>query len=466
MKLNPKNTVTRLLMAALLVMTFAACGKKTAPSGVSDAPETNKGEELQISDAEKKKVLAELGVEEPSGGELDPAKRMSEAEKAEAKKRLEARKVQRGDQPPEAGKPAEAAKPAEAPKKAPPPPPTPVAPGKALSGDARQASRACKQCEFYLTENDLNLALQKADAFVQQYPNTAESYLAKAIVLRRQKKLEDAELEVRRALGFDKDHEWAVVYLALLLRDQGRLKPAVWTLEDYRTRYPNSLPTLYSLGILYEIYAGFKAKALVTYVDYLKRGGTKQKEVNIWIDALSIALGVERPETPGMDKPVPPAEPPPAETPPAAPPAGAAGTPPPAPATAPAVPAPAAKPADAAKPAATAPAAPAPAAKPADAPKPAATAPAAPAPAAKPADAAKPAATAPAAPAPAAKQADAAKPAATAPAPAPAAKPVEAPKPAATAPAAPAPAAKPADAPKPAATAPAAPAPVPAPAKK
>lgn len=294
-----------LIVPVALVLVFSACGKKATTGGADDmsgsqaASEVTRGEELQISEAERKRVLAELGVSETPEADIDPEKRMSEAERAEARRRREERRVQRGDV--QEQKPAVAA-PA-------PPPPAPTAPGKQLTGDARTASRACKQCEFYLAEKDLNMALQKADAFIQQFPQVAEAYLAKAVVLRRMRKLEDAEIEVRRALGFDKDHEWAVNYLALLLRDQGRLRPAIWTLEDYRTRNPNSLPTLYSLGILYEIYAGFRAKALVTYVDYLKRGGTKQKDVNVWIDSLSIALGVERPDTPGWDKPVPPASP-------------------------------------------------------------------------------------------------------------------------------------------------------------
>ncbi len=335
--------IATIAVAALLT----GCGKKTAPAPGAGAKESEEatfdnitqGEEFKISETEKKKVLEELGVSgAEQGGDIEVGKKLTEAEKAEAKRKLEERKAQRGEapagqapaapaapgtpgaQPPAAGQPAAPGAPAAAAPAAPRPAPSGVGGGKELTAEGRVASRSCKQCEFYLNENDLTLALQKADAFIVANPNMAEGYLAKAVILRRQRKLEDAELEVRRALGFDKDHEWAVNYLAMILRDEGRLKPAIWTLEEYRTKYPNSLPTLYSLGILYDIYAGFKAKALVTYVDYLKRGGKKQKEVNVWIDSLSITLGVERPDTPGMDKPEPPAAAP-AATPPAAAPA-------------------------------------------------------------------------------------------------------------------------------------------------
>lgn len=305
-------------IVALSLTSATGCGKKTAPA--YDSSREIEGEEFQISDEERRRVLQELGVAEDqiAGGDIDPTKRMTEAEREAARQRQRERQAQRGEPAPDStpaapapgqavavapAKPAEPAKPAV--------PTAPAASGRGMTPEGRTANRACKQCEFYLNEKDLTLAMQRADALVQQFPQMAEGYIARAIIYRRQGKLEDAELELRRALGFDKDHEWATVYLATLLRDQGRLKPAIWILEEHRKKFPNSLPALYSLGILYELYAGAYAKALVTYVDYLRKGGPRQKEVNVWIDALSIRLGVERPDTPGMyvAPPPKPAEP-------------------------------------------------------------------------------------------------------------------------------------------------------------
>lgn len=161
----------------------------------------------------------------------------------------------------------------------------------------------CKRCDFYLTEKNLDKALENAKALVVERPTASDSHLVLGIIHRKRGELEDAVKAQQQALKLDPSNELAAANLAIAYRYQGAFEKAADFYDKYLKRYPDATQMHYNAGVFYELYVGDAPKALGHYVTYLRKGGEREEEVNGWVTTLARLMDIERPLTPGKGSP-------------------------------------------------------------------------------------------------------------------------------------------------------------------
>lgn len=171
----------------------------------------------------------------------------------------------------------------------------------------REIQTTCKRCSFYLDGGELDRALEQATKLVNIREKSPEAHVVLGIVQRKMEQHDKALSSFERAYELEPDNEWVVANLGRAYRRAGDFKKAEEVYIDHLSRYPKAKMVLYNMGVFQELYRGDKGKALVAFVRYLRSGGERKDEVNLWVTVLAQDLGVERPATPGWVSPEAPA---------------------------------------------------------------------------------------------------------------------------------------------------------------
>jgi Flp pilus assembly protein TadD len=125
---------------------------------------------------------------------------------------------------------------------------------------------------------------------IERQPGVTAPYVNIAMAYMRTNKLEQAEQNLKTALGLFPAHPAASNEYGLLLRKAGRFKEAREVYEKEIARFPEYLPVHKNLGILCDLYLGDPVCALKQFEIY-SEGMPSDQQVKTWIAELRMRAG-------------------------------------------------------------------------------------------------------------------------------------------------------------------------------
>lgn len=121
-------------------------------------------------------------------------------------------------------------------------------------------------------------------------PNLSVPHNNLGILYKRKGLLDKAIEEYKKAIQLKPDYAEAYNNLGMAYREKGLFKEAEMAYRDALRLKSDLVETHYNLGILYELYFNRPTEAIQHYKDYLRLGGPKKQEVELWISVLQQKL--------------------------------------------------------------------------------------------------------------------------------------------------------------------------------
>jgi len=133
-------------------------------------------------------------------------------------------------------------------------------------------------------------AIELLTKVIERQPGATAPYINIAVAYMRTNKPEQAEQNLKTALGLFPAHPVASNEYGLLLRKAGRFKEAREVYEKEITRFPEYLPVHKNLGILCDLYLDDPVCALKQFEIY-SEGMPSDSQVKTWIAELRMRAG-------------------------------------------------------------------------------------------------------------------------------------------------------------------------------
>ena len=133
-------------------------------------------------------------------------------------------------------------------------------------------------------------AIELLTRVIERQPGVTAPYINIAVAYMRTNKPEQAEQNLKTALGLFQAHPVASNEYGLLLRKAGRFKEAQEVYEKEIDRFPEYLPVHKNLGILCDLYLNDPVCALKHFEIY-SEGMPSDPQVKTWIAELRIRPG-------------------------------------------------------------------------------------------------------------------------------------------------------------------------------
>lgn len=118
------------------------------------------------------------------------------------------------------------------------------------------------------------------------FPNVSSPYNNLGILYQKEGRLDEAIEAYRRAISLRPEAAEAHYNLGLAYRKKGLFREAEREYQEAIRRQPDFSEAHYNLGILYDLYLDQPDKAGYHYRQYLRSGGQKRQEVELWISIL------------------------------------------------------------------------------------------------------------------------------------------------------------------------------------
>jgi Flp pilus assembly protein TadD len=115
------------------------------------------------------------------------------------------------------------------------------------------------------------------------------------ILYKRKGLLEKAIEEYKEALRLKPDYAEAHNNLGMAYREKGLFKEAERAYREAIRLKSDLGEAHFNLGILYDLYLNRPGEAIQHYKDYLRLGGQKRQEVELWISVLQQKLQSSQP---------------------------------------------------------------------------------------------------------------------------------------------------------------------------
>lgn len=155
---------------------------------------------------------------------------------------------------------------------------------------ARSEFDAAKQA---MSNKQWDDALNRLLFMTETYPELAGVYVNLGIVYTQLEKVEDAENAYRFAIEKNMLNFDAYINLGVLLREQGKFAEAEQVYLDALTLWPHHQASLINLGVLYDLYMGKLAEALVNFELAQKLNDEESRQLKGWIVDLQRRLPAE-----------------------------------------------------------------------------------------------------------------------------------------------------------------------------
>ena len=133
-------------------------------------------------------------------------------------------------------------------------------------------------------------AIELLTKVIERKPGVTAPYINIAVAYMRMNKPEQAEQNLKTALGLFPAHPVASNEYGLLLRKAGRFKEARAVYEEEIARFPEYLPVHKNLGILCDLYLSDPVCALKQFEIY-SEGMPSDQQVKTWIAELRMRPG-------------------------------------------------------------------------------------------------------------------------------------------------------------------------------
>jgi Tfp pilus assembly protein PilF len=133
-------------------------------------------------------------------------------------------------------------------------------------------------------------AIELLTKVIERKPGVTAPYINIAVAYMRMNKPEQAEQNLKTALGLFPAHPVASNEYGLLLRKAGRFKEARAVYEEEIARFPEYLPVHKNLGILCDLYLNDPVCALKQFEIY-SEGMPSDQQVKTWIAELRMRAG-------------------------------------------------------------------------------------------------------------------------------------------------------------------------------
>ena len=133
-------------------------------------------------------------------------------------------------------------------------------------------------------------AIELLTKVIERKPGVTAPYINIAVAYMRMNKPEQAEQNLKTALGLFPAHPVASNEYGLLLRKAGRFKEARAVYEEEIARFPEYLPVHKNLGILCDLYLSDPVCALKQFEIY-SEGMPSDQQVKTWIAELRMRAG-------------------------------------------------------------------------------------------------------------------------------------------------------------------------------
>jgi Flp pilus assembly protein TadD len=133
-------------------------------------------------------------------------------------------------------------------------------------------------------------AMDELRQIVSLAPNLSAPHNNLGILYKRKGLLDKAIEEYKQAIRIKPDYAEAHNNLGIAYREKGLFKEAEMAYREALRLKSDLVETHYNLGVLYELYLNRSAEAIQHYKDYLRLGGPKTQEVELWISVLQQKL--------------------------------------------------------------------------------------------------------------------------------------------------------------------------------
>ena len=133
-------------------------------------------------------------------------------------------------------------------------------------------------------------AIELLAKVIEQQPGATAPYINIAVAYMRTNKPEQAEQNLKTALGLFHAHPVASNEYGILLRKAGRFKEAREVYENEIARFPEYLPVHKNLGILCDLYLNDPVCALKHFGIY-SEGMPSDQQVKIWMAEIRMRPG-------------------------------------------------------------------------------------------------------------------------------------------------------------------------------
>jgi len=133
-------------------------------------------------------------------------------------------------------------------------------------------------------------AIELLTKVIERQPGVTAPYINIAVAYMRTNKPDQAEQNLKTALGLFSAHPVASNEYGLLLRKAGRFKEARAVYEEEIARFPEYLPVHKNLGILCDLYLSDPVCALKQFEIY-SEGMPSDQQVKTWIAELRMRPG-------------------------------------------------------------------------------------------------------------------------------------------------------------------------------
>mgnify|MGYP002631208260 CR=1 FL=1 len=132
-------------------------------------------------------------------------------------------------------------------------------------------------------DGDIDKAIQQFTKVIQKDPSTKQAYTNLGLLYIHKKQNEEAKAAFLNAIKQDKNDAIAYNHLAVLQRQQGEFKLALFNYYKAINAKPDYANAHLNLGILLDIYLQDLPKALEQYEIYQKLTDHKNESVEKWI---------------------------------------------------------------------------------------------------------------------------------------------------------------------------------------
>ncbi len=138
-------------------------------------------------------------------------------------------------------------------------------------------------------------AMDELRQVVSLAPNLSVPHNNLGILYKRKGLLDKAIEEYKQALRLKPDYTEAYNNLGIAYREKGMFKEAETAYHEALRLKSDLVEAHYNLGVLYELYLNRPTEAIQHYKDYLRLGGPKTQEVELWISVLQQKLQPPQP---------------------------------------------------------------------------------------------------------------------------------------------------------------------------
>ena len=133
-------------------------------------------------------------------------------------------------------------------------------------------------------------AMDELRQVVSLAPSLSVPHNNLGILYKRKGLLDKAIEEYQQALRLKPDYAEAYNNLGIAYREKGMFKEAETAYREALRLKSDLVETHFNLGVLCELYLNRPAEAVQHYKDYLRLGGSRSQEVELWISVLQQKL--------------------------------------------------------------------------------------------------------------------------------------------------------------------------------